>query len=1127
MRVAKRILAIVLAIVTVWTGIPFGTVKAGYDGETAPQVTEMVQGEVVMQVEGQGMQEPLKTQQTLLEQFPPEESIPLEQKQIPFEANAPLEPEQKTGVQPISADYLVAESSYISAPGTQRIVVGVGEDGDVVETASLTYFNEETQERFTVLMERVEGGAVLFSMDFVEGQVGIYSLEGLEYTLNGVLHSGNLDEIGIETRFGVGKEVETAPDAVIVDQEEITAEIVTVDEDGQVSSQNNISEAIDEAQSKIGRFEKRASGNVVVVLDPGHDNTHAGAQHNGLSEEKLNLQIAKYCRETLEQYAGVTVYLTRSENGSCPYPGTSSLEDLSGRVAFAKSVGAHVYVSLHLNAFTNSQPNGSEVYYPNSNYNPAVGEEGGQLADKILEKLGALGLNIRGKQIHNASEVTYPDGSVADVYRVIRDGKLVGIPAIIVEHAFMTNAGDVNRFLTSEEGLRRLAVADAEGIAAHFGLQKKNALQINGIFYTEKDDGIEAGVDWSSTSASVQFRWLVYDTARGIWTTVSDWGNADYITWRPQEGNYWLRVEARTAEEAEANWTVVYESKRDYTHHYVNISGIYAEEGSSGIRAGAVHMKNDANTSFRWLVYDVNKGFWSTISDWKKNEWVIWKPTKGNYWLRAEAKTSDGIESNYTIAYNPTRDYSGNYVELQGIYAQEESNGIHAGAVHVTNDPNVVYRWQVYDISKGTWKVISDWKKNEWVTWKPVKGNYWLKVEAKTSDGVESNYTIAYNIEKNYSKYYVNIEGIYAEEGNNGVRAGAVHIKNDANTSFRWLVYDINKGTWSTISDWKKNEWVTWKPAKGNYWLRVEAKTGDGIENDYTIAYNPVRDYSHNYVELQGIYMQENADGIRAGAVHVTNDIGVMYRWMVYNLDEGIWSTISDWKASEWVTWKPKAGNYWLRVEAKTSDGLESNYTIAYQMAKFEIMGTSRTTAAKMAKFYKDRYTYPAFYADSEAPTIEDFCQIYIEECAAEGVKAEVAFCQSMLETGFLQYPRESCVVSPSQYNFAGLDTTGKILPDGSIDVGRSYSGVREGIRAHVQRLKAWAVKGMTPEKYVYPCIDRDKFGSNWWRNTIIGSAPYVEWLGKYENPGEYGWATALNYGYIVRNNYIDKLLAM
>lgn len=1017
MKAAKRILAVLLAITTVWTGIPFGTANANYDGEMNPKAAEAVQEEATEPVEEESAQGLLNSQQTLSEE------------------GVSQEPAQKTTVhEKIRVDYLVTESSYISAPGTQRVVVGVGEDGDVVETAALTYLNEETQERFTVPMERAEGGAILFSMDFAEGQSGTYFLESLEYTMNGVVHSGSFQESGIETRFGVDKEVETDPDAVIVDEEEIAAEIVTVDENGQVSSQNSIAEAIDEAQNKIGTFEKRASGNVVVVLDPGHDNTHAGAQHNGLSEETLNLKIAKYCKAALEQYAGVTVYMTRSEDGSCPYPGTSSLEDLSGRVAYAKSVGAHAYVSLHLNAFTNSQPNGAEVYYPNGNYNPSVGVEGGQLADRILEKLGALGLNIRGKQIHNADEMTYPDGSVADVYRVIRDGKLAGIPAIIVEHAFMTNEGDVNRFLKSEEGLKSLAVADAEGIAAHFGLQKKGALQINGIFYTEKDAWIEAAVSWQSASSSVQFRWLEYSMEKGTWSIVSDWSDKDYITWKPEKGQHILRVEAATANGVQRSWEVTYTSKRDYTRHYVDVSGIFYIEADDGIHAGAVHATNDAATEFRWLQYNADKGTWTILEDWKRGESIVWRPGIGNYWLKAEARTSDGGQAEAALVYHSSRDYEGEqFLKLNGIFYIEAENYISAA---VSYEPRQV------------------------------------------------------------------------------------------KTEFRWMEYNVAKGTWKILSNWSKQESITWKPQAGPHWLRVDARTSNGIEREVAISYSSQRDYNHNYVTIEGIYYTEDSDGIRAGAVHKTNDKATQFRWLVYDLNKGTWNTISDWKNSEWVIWKPVAGSYWLRAEARTSDGIESSHTIVYQMMKYEIMGTSNTTAAKMAAFYKDRYTYPAFYANSEAPTIEDFCRIYIEECAAEGVKAEVAFCQSMLETGFLQYPDATAVVDPSQYNFAGLDTTGAILPDGSIDVGRSYSGVREGIRAHVQRLKAWAVKDMTPEKYVYPCIDRDKFDSNWWRNTIIGSAPYVEWLGKSENPSGFGWATAPNYGYIVRNNYINKLLA-
>ena len=45
-----------------------------------------------------------------------------------------------------------------------------------------------------------------------------------------------------------------------------------------------------------------AAKNIVVVLDPGHDDTHAGARRNGLEEEDLTLKIAQYCKAELSQY---------------------------------------------------------------------------------------------------------------------------------------------------------------------------------------------------------------------------------------------------------------------------------------------------------------------------------------------------------------------------------------------------------------------------------------------------------------------------------------------------------------------------------------------------------------------------------------------------------------------------------------------------------------------------------------------------------------------------------------------------------------------------------------------------------------------------------------------------------
>ena len=223
---------------------------------------------------------------------------------------------------------------------------------------------------------------------------------------------------------------------------------------------------------------------------------------------------------------------------------------------------------------------------------------------------------------------------------------------------------------------------------------------------------------------------------------------------------------------------------------------------------------------------------------------------------------------------------------------------------------------------------------------------------------------------------------------------------------------------------------------------------------------------------------------------------------------------------------KNNLGKYIAHVYVRDMAGLftyvgqASTPIVNADNAYFNIVGSSAVTAQQLEAYYSANEQYPKFYANTDAPDLATFCRMYIEECNAEGIKAEVAFCQAMKETGFLRYLGD---VSIEQLNFAGLDAAGK-QDDGTIVRGRSYTSVREGVRAHIQRLKAYALKGTTPDSFAHPCIDADKY-TQWWVNTIVGSAPYVEWLGKSQNPSGFGWATDPNYGYSIRNDYIAKLL--
>ncbi len=73
--------------------------------------------------------------------------------------------------------------------------------------------------------------------------------------------------------------------------------------------------------------------------------------------------------------------------------------------------------------------------------------------------------------------------------------------------------------------------------------------------------------------------------------------------------------------------------------------------------------------------------------------------------------------------------------------------------------------------------------------------------------------------------------------------------------------------------------------------------------------------------------------------------------------------------------------------------------------------------------------------------------QLYLEESRAEGVNHDIAFGQMCLETGYLKYTGD---VSREQFNYCGLGATGNSEP------GLFFTNPQEGVRAHIQHLKAY-----------------------------------------------------------------------
>lgn len=189
-----------------------------------------------------------------------------------------------------------------------------------------------------------------------------------------------------------------------------------------------------------------------------------------------------------------------------------------------------------------------------------------------------------------------------------------------------------------------------------------------------------------------------------------------------------------------------------------------------------------------------------------------------------------------------------------------------------------------------------------------------------------------------------------------------------------------------------------------------------------------------------------------------------------------------------------KKATKWLAVDANLdklaiaeAELLASYFGVeAPTEEKTAIMGTAQATAQQMALFSRSKNPAPQL----TSCTLEQLAEIFLEEGKVEGVRGDIAFAQSLKETGFFKY---GGIVLPSQNNYAGI---GALNGNGEGQAA-TFPDPRTGVRAQIQHLKAYA----STEPLVNGCVDP--------RFHLVkrGAAPWVEWLGAADNPDGKGWA--------------------
>ena len=177
----------------------------------------------------------------------------------------------------------------------------------------------------------------------------------------------------------------------------------------------------------------------IIVIDAGHGGTDPGAVRNGVTEKSIVLKVAKLVQQKLEK-DGAKVVMTR-ESDTFP-----SLQD---RVELSKQQHAEIFVSIHVNAFTDSTARGTETYY-NTTYN-----------DNGLESY-ALAVEIHQNIVRDANMF---DRRIKENSLYVN--RMVDIPSILLELGFISNPGDFAK-LTDSAYIEKYAHAIYKGTVSYY-----------------------------------------------------------------------------------------------------------------------------------------------------------------------------------------------------------------------------------------------------------------------------------------------------------------------------------------------------------------------------------------------------------------------------------------------------------------------------------------------------------------------------------------------------------------------------------------------------------------------------------------------------------------------------------
>ena len=871
------------------------------------------------------------------------------------------------------------------------------------------------------------------------------------------------------------------------------------------------------------------AASTTIVINPGHQSgTDTGAVNKttGITEVDLNNALAIKIVTTLRNN-GYNAMLSHQIPGNPGLPTmlATTANNSTAVCGAANKLGADLFISVHHNS-GGATASGYEFYW--SSYHPSVDNNGiyqktGLWSDGSTADLDATPptIALKSKELANlmnanfSKNLTYVPSRNKIVERDDAYTRKTSMPSVLIEAGFVSNNTESQK-LADGTNQQKMADQVLASVSELFGAATA-PMSATSFTTSVSGDKITATLKGLSAPNGLQ---VVY-----IPTWSDDCGQDDlkwYTATKQSDGSYKATIDVKDhgytsgdyqlhcygvdsygkytkLGESTANVEASVQSKMSATSISGSVTGNTLTATVKGIKAPngitelliPIWSETGGQDDLKW--YSATKqsdGSYKVTADIKDHKY-----DGGTYNIHAYGKDNNGVSSflGSTTATVKVDSMTATSVAatvssakitttVKGITAP---NGITEMLIPVWSDNGGQDDIKWYTATKqsdGSFKLIIDIKDHNY-----DGGSYNIHAYGKDSNGkmtfigatkanvvIEPMTATSVTASASGNKIVTTIKGISAP---GGIKAISVPIWSDVNGQDDLVWYSAEKqsdGSYAVTMDIKDHNYNG-----GTYQIHVYGTETSGkmtLLGNTTVNITATKPMTATTVKA---VVNENIITATVSGITAPNGIS--------SILIPVWSDVNGQGDIKWYTATKKTdGSYQATIDAKNHNGDSGTYSIhAYgvesdgrsvflgntavtvRYVETPIMGATSVTAAQLVAYYKaSGSVYPQIYNDLGV-NLESFVNLYISECNAEGVRAEVAFAQAMLETGNLQFGGD---VKPAQFNFAGLGATGGVPGyDFAAVYGYTKAGLQTGIRGHVQHLKCYASSAALNQTKVDP----------------------------------------------------------